>query len=182
MMRLIYAFPGDLQTQSGGYAYARRVIPALNDAGLETLAQALPGDFPNPGAADIAAAVAILNQVAQKGDVVLVDGLALGVMPAEAIRAIGAPVIALCHHPLGLEAGLTPERSRVLLDSERQAFAAAAHVVTTSSYIKTMLMRDFAVPGTKISTATPGADRVSPAIGSSGPLSLLAVSWMRSLR
>ncbi len=176
MTRVIMAFPGDLSAQSGGYAYDRRIVAGLNDLGLETIPLSLPGAFPHPGEAEVAFAVQAIRQSLRQGDIVLADGLALGAMSPAAIEAIGASVIALCHHPLALEAGLAPKRRRFLRDSEQQALAAAAHVIVTSSHTRAILMRDYSVGKEKISVAVPGADSASRASGSRGPTTeLLAV-------
>ena len=54
---------------------------------------------------------------------ILADGLAWGAFAPALARGLRAPVIALCHHPLGLEAGLTPEQARAFLDNERAMLA-----------------------------------------------------------
>jgi glycosyltransferase involved in cell wall biosynthesis len=103
------------------------------------------------------------------------DGLALGALPAQAIRQIRAPVIALCHHPLCLETGLSAARAAQLRESETQALAAAAHVVVTSPHTGRTLERAFHVPAEKIVVALPGADRAARACGTGRPVSLLAI-------
>ena len=50
-------------------------------------------------------------------DVALVDGLAYGALAEATIAAMRAPIVALCHHPLCLEAGLS---SRPRRDAARE--------------------------------------------------------------
>ena len=107
-MAIVFAIPGDLTTTSGGYAYDRAIIAEAAALGADLRVLSLPGGFPNPGAAEIAATARTLAGVRSE-NVALIDGLAYGALPEEVIRAIAAPVVALCHHPLGLETGLLPE-------------------------------------------------------------------------
>ena len=65
--------------------------------------------------------------------VVVVDGLAFGAMPDEAwAERDRLRLVALVHHPLGLETGLPAPVSEQLLASERRALQAARGVVVTS--------------------------------------------------
>lgn len=175
MTRFLFAIPGDLAARTGGYGYDRRVLAALPGQGVEAVHLPLPGSFPRGGAEDAAAAVRAVNGALAADDVVLMDGLAFGVLPPEAIRAIAAPIIALCHHPLCLEAGLAPARAEALRESERRALALAAHVIVTSPHTAVILTRDFGVPERRISIALPGSDRAPRARGADGAVALLAV-------
>jgi glycosyltransferase involved in cell wall biosynthesis len=173
--RILFAIPGDLVARTGGYEYDRRVLRAARDMGAEIMHLPLSGAFPAPTAPEIDEAVARINQSVQPGDVVLIDGLAFGVLPRQNVDAIRAPVIALCHHPLCLESGLDVARAEALHESERQALAAATHVVVTSPHTRDLLTRDFDLPATKIAVACPGTDPAARAHGTGRPVSLLAV-------
>ena len=105
----------------------------------------------------------------------LIDGLAYGAMPADVIRRTNAPIVALVHHPLCLEAGLTQVRQRELQALEQGALALAAHVVVTSATTAQTLIADFAVSADKITVAVPGTDAAPRAKGTGKPLQLLAV-------
>jgi glycosyltransferase involved in cell wall biosynthesis len=171
----LLAVPGDLARPTGGYGYARRLLAEAGGAGLTLHHWPLPGGFPHADAAAVAEAGARLA-LGPAGWPVIVDGLALGVLPAEAIRAAGAPVIALCHHPLGLETGLAPEEAERLVASERAALAACAGVIATSRTTAALLSGRFGVPAERITVAPPGTDPAPQAGGSGGgPLRLLSV-------
>ena len=176
MPRLLFAIPGNLATLTGGYGYDRRVLAELPAQGVETVHVALPGSFPLPSAHDIADARAAIVAALRPGDVVLVDGLALGAMGA-ALADLPAPIIELCHHPLALEAGLSSDDAERLAASERAALAACAHVIVPSPDTAATLVRDFGVLREKITIALPGTDPEPQARGSGGigPVRLLAI-------
>ena len=173
---LAFAVPGDLATPTGGYAYDRRMIAELQRLGWRVDVIDLGNGFPHPDASVKAAARARLTG-APKGCPVVVDGLAFGVLPelAHALRE-RTPLVALVHHPLALESGLSPAEAGALSDSERAALAAARGVVVTSPSTAKLLLDDYAVPADRITVAPPGTDRAAPAAGSSdGIVRLLAV-------
>ena len=107
LKRIAFAIPGDLDTPTGGYIYDRRIIEGLRDLGWQVDLVGLGDGFPFPDAATLAFAQQALAAV-PPGCPVLIDGLALGVIP-EIARQLSAShaLIALVHHPLGLEAGLS---------------------------------------------------------------------------
>src|SRR4051812_356861 len=76
----VFAVPGDLATPTGGYAYDRRMIAELEGLGWQAEALDLGSEFPRPGAAARALACSRLASVPQ-GRCIVVDGLALGVLP-----------------------------------------------------------------------------------------------------
>jgi len=174
--RLTFAVPGDLATPTGGYIYDRRMIAELEKLGWQVDVVGLGDGFPKPGAAQKEFARGKLLAAPDKCPVV-VDGLALGVLPeaAEALRP-KAPLVALVHHPLAYETGVTPEQAQLLWESEKQALAAAAGVVCTSASTARLLQEDYEVPLERITTAPPGTDRAEPAKGSNdGTLRMISV-------
>lgn len=109
----------------------------------------------------------------------MIDGLALGALPAERLAALGRPIVGLVHHPLSHETGLDPVVAARLAASERAALAVATVVVVTSPATARTLVDDFAVSAGKITVALPGTDPQPRAPGSGHapgvPLSILAV-------
>jgi glycosyltransferase involved in cell wall biosynthesis len=175
--RLAFAVPGDLNTPTGGYAYDKRMIAELSRLGWDVEVIDLGDEFPRPSDAAMRHAQGKLAAVAQ-GTPIVIDGLAFGVLPdAAAVLSRTHRLIALVHHPLALESGLTPEESAALRASERAALAEARHVVTTTRTVVQTLISEYEVPVAKLSTAPPGTDKVAPARGNggTGPLALLAV-------
>jgi len=175
--RTAFAVPGDLATATGGYGYDRRIIAELQVLGWQIDVVSVGDGFPQPSDEQRAVALALLEALPQ-GIPVVVDGLALGALPEAAERiARRAPLVALVHHPLALEAGLSPADSRKLFESECKALAAARSVIVTSRATGKRLNADYDVPPERITVAPPGTDRAAPARGTpDGTLRLLSVA------
>jgi len=172
----VFAIPGDLSTPSGGYAYDRRMIAELRELGWRPEVLSLGEGFPRPNALTVAAAKAHLSDV-PKGRPIVIDGLAFGVLP-EAARTLREthPLLALVHHPLALETGVSPEDASDLRESERAALACTHGVVTTSGTTARTLAADYGVPHERITVAPPGTDRPQVARRNGAPsVALLTV-------
>lgn len=162
-----FVIPGDLTLATGGYAYDRRVLAGLSPHGVTVTHVPLPGTYPNPTAADIEASAATLAGLPAE-TTLLIDGLAYGAFPASLLARIKQRIVALVHHPLGLETGLAAERAAELVQLETAALAHAAHVVVTSPLTKRILEADFAVAAGRITVAEPGTAPAERATGSTG--------------
>jgi glycosyltransferase involved in cell wall biosynthesis len=159
--RLAFAVPGDLATPTGGYGYDRRMIAELQKLGWQVDVVGLGDGFPRPSAAQKRFAGDALAGVVGAHPVVI-DGLALGVLP-EAAAAVCArrPLVALVHHPLALETGLSAADANAMRDSERAALSAANAVIVTSAPTARLLAKDYGVPERLITVARPGTERGS---------------------
>ena len=171
-----FAVPGDLATPTGGYAYDRRMIAELRELGWTVDVIDLGEGFPRPSS-EIRASVQARLAIVPKGQPIVIDGLAFGVLPEIAAQLRKRhPLIAIVHHPLALETGLSPAEAADLQVSELAALSAAARVVTTSATTARGLVADYGVSADRITVALPGADRVAQAHGSrDGIVRLLAV-------
>lgn len=156
----MFAYPADLATVTGGYAYDRRIIAELQDQGWQVVLLSLGEGFPHPNAATIAQARQLLSKISPNIPVVI-DGLALGSMP-QVISEVSEknPVIALIHHPLAFELGLSNSQIDRLKESETQALSYARHVIVNSSTTAEHLIKYFSVPPDSIDTVVPGTDPV----------------------
>jgi glycosyltransferase involved in cell wall biosynthesis len=172
-----FVVPGDLATPTGGYAYDRRIIAELRALGWQMQVLDIGEGFPHPtAAARIAAHRSIAALEAEHP--IVIDGLAFGVMAEEArVLAPGHKLVALVHHPLALESGLSAGDSGALRASECAALACARHVVATSPSTAQLLVADFAVAPQRLSIVRPGTDRValSPSRTPGPTVALLAV-------
>ena len=162
MPRLFFAVPGDIETRTGGTLYDRHVMEALREDGWRVELLAWPGSFPFPSEAcrdeveDSLAAV-------PDGALVLIDGLALGVLSGLARQhAERLKLVALVHHPLALETGLEPEAAVAFAASERDALACCRAVITTSHTTAAIVEAAFGAPGEMITVAPPGIEVAPP--------------------
>jgi glycosyltransferase involved in cell wall biosynthesis len=175
---LVVLLPGPLDARTGGSEYDRRVVASLRAGGPWTAVEihALdPGfPFPTPHAREDAART--LAALPDRTPVVI-DGLALGVLPREVAREAGRlRIVGLVHHPLALETGLDPATAAALEASERDALAAVRHVVVTSRRTAAALQA-YGVTSDRITVAEPGTDRAPIARGSGGSVvQMLAVA------
>ncbi len=171
-----FVVPGDLATPTGGYAYDRRMIAELRALGWRMQVVDIGAGFPRPTAAERAAARQHIAAISIERPIVI-DGLAFGVLAEEAqALAPGRRLVALVHHPLALESGLSSDESAALRVSERAALACARHVVTTSASTARLLVADYAVGSQRLSIVRPGTDRVVVQPRRAGPVvELLAV-------
>src|SRR5262245_30713401 len=152
MTRTAFVIPGDIGLPTGGYAYDRRVMALLPQHGVNCTHVALPGSFPAPSPADLETTARAIAQT-HRDDVLLIDGLAYGAMPADLVRTFERRIVALVHHPLCLESGLTPARAEELKRLETAALALARQVVVSSPTTARTLAADFAVPEARITVA-----------------------------
>jgi len=172
---LHFILPGDPETRTGGFIYDKRIIEALTAAGLPVVRHCLPDGFPEPDKQALKKAAAVLQGIAA-GETVVIDGLAMGVI-ADLLRphAERLRLVALIHHALADETGLSPQRQGALFASEREALGLAERVVTTSRHTARRLA-DYGVESERIGVVVPGVDPAPLAEGSGGPdLRLLCV-------
>ncbi|MGB4336088.1 MAG: glycosyltransferase family 4 protein [Chromatiaceae bacterium] len=138
----------------------------------------LDASFPDPTPAAREQARQVLVAIPDDG-LVLVDGLAYGVLP-ELAEAEGQRLrlVALVHHPLALETGLSPEWAAILRDAEIRALVQARLILVTSRFTAALL-GGWGVPPSRLQVVEPGTDPAPAptAQGSgSGTLRLLCVA------
>lgn len=157
-----FAIPGDFTQLTGGFIYERSLLLALRDAGRTVEHIVLPAGFPDPTADETARTRAMLTAIPAEVPVIL-DGLVFGSLDPAILDEMAAPVVAMLHHPLGLETGLTAQRSHFLLAREAENLKRAAHVVVPSPHTAAILQAEFGVAPHRITIALPGfARRVPP--------------------
>jgi len=182
MADLVFAYPGDLETPTGGYVYDRRIIEHLRKSGVSVELVSLGEGFPFPDEATLSSAFETLLAL-PKGTPIVVDGLAFGVMDAEAASlARHLDLVALIHHPLYLETGLAPDIAAKLAAREKAAVQCAARIVVTSPATARRVQDSFDIPLEKISVVVPGVDTPSAPVAPAGDrgarLNLLSVGTL----
>lgn len=156
-----FLVPGDPEQRTGGYGYVREVVAGLRQLGRDIRLQGLEGHFPM--ADDVARqALGAALQALPEQSTVVVDGLALCGCP-EVAEEHGRrlQLVALVHHPLADETGLSRQQQEHFRQTERRALAAATAVITTSETTARRLT-EFDVPPAKVRTILPGVHRPAP--------------------
>jgi glycosyltransferase involved in cell wall biosynthesis len=171
--------PGDLATPTGGYTYDRRMIAELQGLGWRVRVVDLGNGFPRPGDAALAAASVRLKAL-PRAEPIVVDGLAFGAIPEIAADLSHTHrVIALVHHPLALETGLSAPEADWFRRRERAALTCTDDVIVTSPATARLLADDYGVAPESITVVLPGSERRAPARqergNSDGTISLLSV-------
>ncbi len=158
MRACAFAIPGDHRQKTGGFIYERRLLEELQAAGREVTHVALPA-----GAAAGEQGEALRREVSEVLEALppdrplILDGLVFAAMRTRALARLPCPVVAMLHHPMGLEQGLAPEVSRELLAQEAANLGHAAQVVVTSPHTRQTYIGLGADPA-KITVALPGHD------------------------
>jgi glycosyltransferase involved in cell wall biosynthesis len=176
MREIQFLVPGRLETRTGGYEYDRRMIAGLRERGWAVHGRELDGTFPRPTPAALEHVARVLAAIPD-GTIVLVDGLALGSLPAEIEHeASRLKIVALVHLPLAAAIGLDRETAGRLEASERRALAASALVIVTGQSTVDALAA-YGVARDRIAVVEPGTDRAPLSRGSTGPpVHLLSVA------
>jgi glycosyltransferase involved in cell wall biosynthesis len=169
-----FVVPGALDQRTGGYIYDRHIVEGLRALGWTVRVHELAGTFPQADEMARAAAAQTIGQLSPRA-LAIIDGLALPAF-ADLIDRMPRPWVALVHHPLALETGLTRAEAGALAALERRLLARAARVIVTSPGTR----RDLAaydVEDAHIGVVCPGTDPAPLARGSGGPgLALLCVA------
>ena len=172
--RAAFAVPGDLATLTGGYLYDRRLLSDLRAQGRDVVHVTLGAGFPDPSAAEMADAAQQLAAI-PPDCVTMIDGLALGAMDHDVVLRLRAPLVALVHHPLAQEAGLSPARRERLFQTERANLALAVHVIVPSPHTAALLVSEYGVAQERITIARPGTDRAREIRAKATPPLILSV-------
>jgi glycosyltransferase involved in cell wall biosynthesis len=153
-----FAIPGDIRTRTGGYIYERRLLESLRTAGRAVAHLRIGASFPDPTPEDMADLIAQLSTLGP-GTPVILDGFLSATIDTGALAALEAPTVAMVHHPLALESGLSPTRRHFLDRIERANLALVSHVLVPSPHTAEILRTRYGVAADRITVARPGTDR-----------------------
>jgi glycosyltransferase involved in cell wall biosynthesis len=170
--------PGPIDQLTGGYLYARRLVDGLRARGCAVTVRELPGQFPaadDPASEAAAAALAALPD----GAVAVIDGLALAgfrdCLPREAQRL---RLLALVHHPLRDETGLSEAAARDFAALEARMLPLVAGVICPSAQTAAAVAACGVAPQ-RVAVALPGTMKPARPLArgpGGGPLRLLSVA------
>jgi glycosyltransferase involved in cell wall biosynthesis len=167
-MDLSLIVPAPVDAVSGGYAYDRRIVAGLREAGHSVRVVELAGTHPLADEQARAAARAAWYGIGA-GSRPIIDGLGLAAFADfdGALAARGA--VGLIHHPTALETGLAETDRAVLFGVERRLLPWLARIIVTSEATAERLVADFCVERDRIAVVVPGTDDAPRSIGSGGP-------------
>lgn len=150
------AVPGRLDQATGGYRYMARIVGGLRRRGLAVRVHELPGTAPLPDAAARAAAARVVAAMGP-ADRLVIDGLCLPAFEA----ALPGRALAVIHHPLALETGLSVADRRCFDELERRLLGKVARVVVTSPSTAGAV-RTMGVAPERLDVVLPGTERARP--------------------
>lgn len=175
-----FLIPGDWNLPTGGYTYDRRLVLALRESGWWVDVLSLTGTWPHPDPAALAAAGEMVASLPDD-TLVVADGLGFGALHELAAQhAERLRWVALVHHPLHLETGLSDSVRQHLLAGETQALRHVRRVVVTSPSTAADVAA-MGVPRVRIDVVQPGTDPVplpSTRSHKPGPVRLLCVATL----
>jgi len=177
-MRLALLVPAPFTTVSGGYAYDRRIVAGLREAGHNVAVIELAGRHPLPDALARQAADAALDGI-DADTRVIIDGLGLPSFEAlaDSLAARGASV--LVHHPTAIETGRGDAEREELRRIERAMLPRCRRLIATSAPTAHQLADDFAVAADKIAIVVPGTEDAPRSRGSlDGTCRILSVGTL----
>jgi glycosyltransferase involved in cell wall biosynthesis len=163
----VLVVPGSIETRTGGYIYDKRMVAGLRSLGWSVVVRELDPSFPRPSQAARADAVSAFESFPDAA-VVLVDSLALGVIPEILERhARRLRIVALVHSPLAADVDLSSGEIARVAELEARAMRTARVVVLTGAAARP-LISDYDIPASRVVVVEPGSDLAQSARGSGG--------------
>jgi glycosyltransferase involved in cell wall biosynthesis len=156
MRACAFAIPGDHRQKTGGFIYERRLLEELQATGRDVRFVALPAISAEPDPHVRAEIDDLLGALPADLPLIL-DGLVFGAMRTDALARLACPVLAMLHHPMGMENGLPPDLASRLLAQETANLGHAAHIAVTSPHTRETYIGLGADPS-RITVALPGHD------------------------
>ncbi len=160
--------PAPFDAVSGGYAYDRRIVAGLRDAGHTVQVIELNGRHPLADDASRAAASAALDGLPDATRPII-DGLALPAFAGLEDALAAKKAVGLIHHPTALETGFSEADRTALRAVEKRLLPMLARVIVTSEATGERLAADFGVAPERIKVVVPGTDGAPRSVGSGGP-------------
>jgi glycosyltransferase involved in cell wall biosynthesis len=164
----------DPRRPSGGNTYDRQLCRGFRSCGWAVHEHAVPGCWPRPESASIAALADVVQRIPDES-VVLLDGLVASTAPEVLVpQALRLCVVVLVHMPLGHRPpadGAAEVRMR-----EHAVLASAAAVVTTSAWSRQRLLELYQLPPERLHVAQPAVDAAELATGTLAGGALLYVA------
>jgi glycosyltransferase involved in cell wall biosynthesis len=159
--RLHFVVPGPIDQATGGYRYAARIVAGLRKAGWSVTVHELDGRFPYADRTAVQAAKKAV-QAAKRDEPMVIDGLALPAF-AEIVEDATRKVtcVALIHHPLALETGLSVAARAHFATLEPRLVSRIGRAIVTSKATAAQVAA-MGLPPDRVAVVEPGLDRPRP--------------------
>ena len=167
-MYLSLIVPAPFDAVSGGYAYDRRIVAGLREAGHTVNVVELAGAHPLADEAARDAARAALENLPDAARPII-DGLALPAFAGTDDALTSRSAVGIIHHPTTLETGLSEADRNGLSAVEHRLLPLLARVIVTGENTGERLAADFGVAPERIRVVVPGTDDAPRSLGSHGP-------------
>ncbi len=167
-MHITLIVPAPFATVSGGYAYDRRMVAGLRDAGHEINVIELPGTHPVTDETARSAARGAWASL-PRDTLPLIDGLALLAFAGQGDSVAARPAAAIIHHPTAFDTGFADSDRATLRNTELRLLPRLARVIVTSEPTAERLAADFGVDPARMRVVVPGTDDALRSAGSGGP-------------
>ncbi len=156
--------PGPLTRHTGGSIYDARMAAGMQRLGWRVTVHELDGRFPDADAIARQELAKALSKIPE-GARALIDGLALGALP-DVVHAHGdrLRILALVHHPLADETGLSTADQERFRRTERAALRCCVGIVTTSQFTASRL-KALGVAEAGVRAVPPGTEPAKTATG-----------------
>lgn len=156
-MKLHFLIPGDIDTLASCYIYDKRLIEGLKQRGHQVEVHRLNDDFPFPSDESIQHCSQTVKNIA-KSETVIVDSLALGVIPSILKElSLTNPVIGLIHLPLSADPNYSAYQRTLITSQEIEAFRLVKNFIVSSEFTRETLI-NFGIEEHKINLVIPGID------------------------
>lgn len=164
-MQLTVIVSAPLDSPSGGFFYARRMVEGLRNAGHAISLTVIDNAHPAPDDAARGAARAAL----ESGVRLLIDGLALSAFAGmgDALAAAGA--LGFVHNAVALGDGVQESERPALRNAALRLLPRLSRVIASSEAVAKRLAEEFGADPQRISVVVPGTDEAPRAAGSGGP-------------
>ncbi len=141
-MHLSLIVPAPFDAVSGGYAYDRRIVAGLREAGHTVRVVELAGTHPLTDATARDAAREAWHSIPH-GSRPIIDGLALPAFVGLDDALTRRDTIGLIHHPTALETGFAEGERTALLGIEKRLLPRLGRIIVTSEPTAERLARGF---------------------------------------
>ncbi|WP_372368374.1 glycosyltransferase [Candidatus Uabimicrobium sp. HlEnr_7] len=145
-MAISFVIPGSIHQLTGGYIYDKKITCGLKQLNCQVDIVELSGNFP------FVNKEMYIPQQLFETDLTVIDGLALPAFVSYQSQSY----LALIHHPLCKEKGLTFAQKEYLFSIEKTMLHKAKHIIVTSDFTRCELDKLYNIKPENISVVCPG--------------------------